>query len=298
MKDEIVKALAFNQSVRIYATSTTNTLNQIGQKFSYYPSALDAMGRALSMGAMMGAMLKLEETLTLKIEGDGPIGKILVDSDAHGHIRGYCDNPHCHFEYNDYRLNVKQTIGNTGFISVIKDLKLKEPFIGSTPIISGEIAEDFAYYFQVSEQVNSAVGLGVLVNPENQAIASGGFIVQLMPNTEEEVIVALEEKLKILPTVSQMLSSGYTLEDIIYNIASDAQIIEHIPVSFRCSCSKERFARGILSLGKDEIKQMVDENKTQETICHFCGEKYYFTPDDLQALYDASIRKEEKNAKY
>ena len=169
MNDVIIKALAFNKSVRVYAVSNTNILNDIGKRLGYYPSALDAMGRVLSMGAMMGSMLKLEETITIKIEGNGPIGKIIVDSDAHGHIRGYCDNPHCHFEYHDFRLNAKQTVGTSGFISVIKDLKLKEPFIGSTPIISGEIAEDFAYYFQVSEQIPSAVGLGVLVDTDNTA---------------------------------------------------------------------------------------------------------------------------------
>ena len=290
--DEIIKALAFNQSVRIYAVSNTNTLNEIGKRLHYYPSALDAMGRVLSMGAMMGSMLKLEETITLKVEGDGPIGKIIVDSDAHGNIRGYCDNPHCHFEYNDFRLNAKQTIGTTGFISVIKDLKLKEPFIGSTPIISGEIAEDFAYYFQVSEQIPSAVGLGVLVDTNNMATSSGGFIVQLMPNTSEEVIYKLEEKLKLIPTVSEMLSSGYTVEDMIYNIAEDVQILEKIPLNFRCNCSKERFARGILSLGAIEIKEMIDENKTQETTCHFCGNKYYFTKEDLDDLYKIAKEKE------
>ena len=290
--DEIIKALAFNQSVRIYAVSNTNTLNEIGKRLHYYPSALDAMGRVLSMGAMMGSMLKLEETITLKVEGDGPIGKIIVDSDAHGNIRGYCDNPHCHFEYNDFRLNAKQTIGTTGFISVIKDLKLKEPFIGSTPIISGEIAEDFAYYFQVSEQIPSAVGLGVLVDTNNMATSSGGFIVQLMPNTSEEVIYKLEEKLKLIPTVSEMLSSGYTVEDMIYNIAEDVEILEKIPLNFRCNCSKERFARGILSLGAIEIKEMIDENKTQETTCHFCGNKYYFTKEDLNDLYKIAKEKE------
>ena len=292
MNDEIIKALAFNQSVRIYAVSNTNTLNEIGKRLHYYPSALDAMGRVLSMGAMMGSMLKLEETITLKVEGDGPIGKIIVDSDAHGNIRGYCDNPHCHFEYNDFRLNAKQTIGTTGFISVIKDLKLKEPFIGSTPIISGEIAEDFAYYFQVSEQIPSAVGLGVLVDTNNMATSSGGFIVQLMPNTSEEVIYKLEEKLKLIPTVSEMLSSGYTVEDMIYNIAEDVEILEKIPLNFRCNCSKERFARGILSLGAIESKEMIDENKTQETTCHFCGNKYYFTKEDLDDLYKIAKEKE------
>jgi hsp33 protein len=284
LSDLVVRALAYHQSVRVYAVSTKDILNIIGDKMSYYPSALDAMGRILSMGAMMGAMLKKEETVTIKVEGDGPIGKIIVDADAHGHMRGYASNPHCHFEYIDNRLNVKQTIGSTGFISVIKDLKLKELFIGSTPIINGEMAEDFAYYFNVSEQVPSAVGLGVLVDENSRALASGGFIIQLLPNASEEVIENLEKKLAIIPSVSEMLSSGFTPQDIIYNICEDVEILDTTPIGFQCGCSKERFARGILSLGKDEIEQMIEEDKTQETICHFCGEKYYFTKDDLIEL--------------
>lgn len=284
MSDLVVRALAYHQSVRVYAVSTKDILNIIGDKMSYYPSALDAMGRILSMGAMMGAMLKKEETVTIKVEGDGPIGKIIVDADAHGHMRGYASNPHCHFEYINNRLNVKQTIGSTGFISVIKDLKLKELFIGSTPIINGEMAEDFAYYFNVSEQVPSAVGLGVLVDENSRALASGGFIIQLLPNASEEVIENLEKKLAIIPSVSEMLSSGFTPQDIIYNICEDVEILDTTPIEFQCGCSKERFARGILSLGKDEIEQMIEEDKTQETICHFCGEKYYFTKDDLIEL--------------
>lgn len=288
MSDMVVRALAYNKSVRVYAVSTKDILNIIGDKMSYYPSALDALGRVLSMGAMMGSMLKLEETVTLKVEGDGPIGKIIVDANAKGDIRGYSSNPHCHFEYNDNRLNVKQTIGNTGFISVIKDLKLKEPFVGSTPIISGEIAEDFAYYFNVSEQVPSAVGLGVLVDENSRALASGGFIIQLLPNTSEDIIEKIENKLSIIPSVSEMLSSGYTPQDIIYNIADDVEILDVKELRFTCNCSKERFARGIISLGKDEIEQMIKENKTQETVCHFCGEKYYFTKDDLVKLLNIS----------
>lgn len=288
MDDVIIKALAFDKTVRIYACSTTNCLNEIGQRVGYYPSALDALGRMLSMAAMMGAMLKLDETLTICVEGDGPIGKIIVDSDAHGHIRGYAQNPHCHFEYNDQRLNVKETVGKTGIINVIKDLKLKEPFIGSTPIISGELAEDFAYYFQISEQVPSAVGLGVLVNPDNMAETSGGFIVQIMPDTPEEVISKLENKLAKLPSVTEMLSSGYSLIDIINNIGDDVEILDETKVSFCCNCSKERFARGIISLGKVEIKEMIDEQKTQEATCHFCGKKYYFTKEELEKLYEES----------
>lgn len=290
MSDVVVRALAYNKSVRVYAVSTKDTLNIIGDKMSYYPSALDAMGRVLSMGAMMGSMLKLEETVTLKVEGDGPIGKIIVDANAHGNIRGYASNPHCHFEYVDYRLNAKQTIGTTGFISVIKDLKLKEPFVGSTPIISGEVAEDFAYYFNVSEQVPSAVGLGVLVDEDSRAVASGGFIIQLLPNTPEEVIEKLEKKLSIIPSVSEMLSSGYTPQDIIHNIAEDVEILDTTELKFTCNCSKERFARGIISLGKDEIEDMINEDKTQETVCHFCGEKYYFTKEELVELLSITTK--------
>lgn len=294
MKDIIVKALAFNKSVRVYAVSTTNALNEIGKRLNYFPSALDAMGRVLNVGAMMGSMLKLEETVTLKVEGDGPIGKIMVDADAHGNVRGYCDNPHCHFEYNDFRLNARQTVGTTGFVSVIKDLKLKEPFIGTTPIISGEIGDDFAYYFNVSEQVPSAVGVGVLVNTENVAVASGGFIIQLMPFTPEEVIEKLENKLKLIPSVSEMLSSGYTPEDIIHNIAEDIEIIEKVDVNFKCNCSKERFARGILSLGAVEIKEMIDEDKSQEAICHFCGSTYNFDKSELLELHEIASKKGKK----
>lgn len=299
MKDYLVKALAFNDSVRIYCVNTTNTLNEIGNRFSYYPSPLDAVGRVLSIGAMMGSMLKLEETLTLRIEGDGPIGKIIVDADAHGHIRAYADNPHCHFEYNDGRLNAKATIGNKGFINVICDLKLKEPFIGSTPIISGEIGDDFAYYFSVSEQVPSAVSVGVLVNTDSIAEASGGFIIQLLPNTPDDVIVELENRLKVLPSMSEMLSSGLTPEEIVHNITSDARIIETMNIEFTCNCSKERFEKGILSLGYDEIKAIIEEDGQADTYCHFCGNHYFFNKQELEEIAENAKkiqkRKEMKN---
>lgn len=284
MKDYLVKALAFDDSVRIYCVSATNTLNEIGNRFNYYPSPLDAVGRVLSVGVMMGSMLKLEETITIKVEGNGPIGRIIVDADAHGHVRAYSENPHCHFEYNDGRLNAKATIGDKGFINVIRDLKLKEPFIGSTPIISGEIGEDFAYYFMVSEQVPSSVSVGALVNTDSIAEACGGFIIQLMPNTKEEVITELEERLKLMPTMSDMLNSGLTPEEIVYNITKDAKIIETVPVEFTCNCSKERFERGILSLGYDEIEAMIKEDGKADTVCHFCGNEYHFSKEDLEKI--------------
>lgn len=285
MNDYLVKSLSYNNFVRIYATSTTNTLNSIGKRMNYYPSALAAVGRVLSVGVMMGGTLKKDERITIKVEGNGPIGLIMVDANAKGEVRAYASNPHCHFEYHNHKLNVQATVGDKGLISVIKDLNLKEPFIGTVPIISGEIGEDFAYYFSTSEQIPSAVSLGVLVNEDNLAIASGGFIVQLLPNTPEEVIDLLEKRIFDLPSISSMLSAGITPENIIRLIGDESTIIiETIPVEFKCSCSRERFERGILSLGYEEIKSMFEEDKEAHTVCHFCGNEYHFDQNDLQKI--------------
>ena len=284
MSDYLVRGIAFNDQVRIFACRTEDTLNHIGKKLNYFPSALDAVGRVLNVGVMMGSMLKLEETVTIKVDGNGPIGKIIVDADAHGHVRAYADNSRCHFEYNDLRLNAKATVGTEGFINVIKDLKLKDPFIGSTPIVSGEIGEDFAYYFTVSEQVPTAVSVGVLVNTENEAVVSGGFIIQLLPNTSEEVISALEKKLSILPSMTELLSSGYTLEDICKNLADDFKLLAKQDVEFRCNCSKEKFERGLISLGKHEIEDILSTDGQADTVCHFCNEHYFFSKEDLEDI--------------
>ena len=284
MSDYLVRGIAFNDQVRIFACRTEDTLNHIGKKLNYFPSALDAVGRVLNVGVMMGSMLKLEETVTIKVDGNGPIGKIIVYADAHGHVRAYADNPRCHFEYNDLRLNAKATVGTEGFINVIKDLKLKDPFIGSTPIVSGDIGEDFAYYFTVSEQIPTAVSVGVLVNTENEAVVSGGFIIQLLPNTSEEVISALEKKLSILPSMTELLSSGYTLEDICKNLADDFKLLSKQDVEFRCNCSKEKFERGLISLGKHEIEDILSTDGQADTVCHFCNELYFFSKEDLEDI--------------
>lgn len=283
MKNTLLKALAYNDQVRIYVVRCENALNEIGQRVGYYPSALAATGRVMAFTTMMGGMLKLEETVTVKVEGNGPIGLIMADADAHGHVRAYAQNPYCHFEYTDKKkLNVKETVGNQGFISVIKDLKLKEPFIGTIPIINGELGEDFAYYLMVSEQVPSVVSLGVLVGEDNKAITAGGFIIQLLPNTSDEVIDELENKVKNFPTASELFNSGYTNEDIARNLGdSTFEVIEEIPVTFQCTCSKKRFATGIMTLGKAEIQDMIDKEHGANTVCHFCGKQYNFTEEEL-----------------
>ena len=286
MKNYLLKGLAYDKQVRIYVVRCEKALNEIGKRLGYYPSALAATGRVLAFTSMMGGMLKLEETVTVKVEGDGPIGLIMADADAHGHIRAYAQNPYCHFEYTDQKkLNVRETVGSKGFINVIKDLKLKEPFIGTIPIINGELAEDFAYYLMVSEQVPSVVSLGVLVDENNQAISAGGFIIQLLPNTKDEVIDELEAKVKTLPTVSQMFSSGMDVLDIAKLLGDESfEVVEEVPVSFKCTCSKRRFASGILTLGKKEIQDMIDEEHGANTVCHFCGKEYNFTEEELEKL--------------
>lgn len=294
MSDTLVKALGFKNMARLYAVTTTDAVNKIGDRLSYYPSALDALGRVLSMGAMMGGTLKGDETVTIKIDGTGQIGRILVDADASGHIRGYAENPHCHFENNNGTLNVKDTVGRSGTITVIKDLKLKEPFTGFSPIISGELAEDFAYYYSISEQIPTAISLGVLVEPSGRAVCSGGFMVQLLPNTSDEVALEIENKVKALPPVSEMLSSGYSPSDILKNIAADCVILEETDVIEQCTCSKERFGKGILSLGSKEIKEIIDTDGKADTVCHFCGNKYHFDKEDLEKLYQEALIKEKK----
>lgn len=290
MSDYLVKALGFNDCVRIYAVNSTDTLNTVGKRLNYYPSALAAVGRVISATVMMGAMLKLEETITVKVDGNGPIGLIMADSDAHGHVRAYCENPHCHFEYvENNKLNVRATVGDSGFINVIKDLKLKEPFIGSIPIINGELGEDFAYYFSVSEQVPSAVSLGVLVNEENVAVSAGGFIVQLLPNTPDLVIDLLEARIRELPPISQMLADGMTPTDIVKEIAGDdVKILENVPVNFECKCSRDRFERGLISLGREELTDIIEKDGHAHTVCHFCGNSYDFSKEELESLIEKS----------
>lgn len=300
MNDYLVKALAFDYQVRIYCVRSTNTLNVIGDRLNYYPSALAAVGRVLSVGAMMGTMLKNNETVTIKVEGNGPIGKIIVDANALGEVRAYCDNPHVHFEYTDQaKLNVKATVGDSGYISVIKDLKLKEPFIGTVPIINGEMGEDFAYYFNVSEQVPSAVSVGVLVGTDNKAIAAGGLIIQLMPNASEEIVDKLEKLITNLPPISTMISNGESCEDIINRITDgNHQILATVPIKFKCNCSRKRFERGLISLGPDELQDMINTDGKADTVCHFCGKNYHFNKDQLEKLYiEAKASIEAKKSK-
>lgn len=287
MSDYLVKALAYDGQVRAYSVRTTETVGEAQRRHQTWPTASAALGRAMTAGVMMGAMLKGDSKLTIKIEGGGPIGAILVDSNAKGEVRGYVTNPQVHFELNQHgKLDVARAVGTNGMLTVVKDLGLRDFFTGQVPLVSGELGEDFTYYFASSEQVPSSVGVGVLVNPDGTILAAGGFILQLMPDTEEKTIDEIEQRLKSIPPVSKMIEKGLTPEGILEELLGkeNVKILETLPVAFVCRCSRERIADAIISLGPKEIQDIIEKEGYAEASCHFCNETYYFTREDLEKL--------------
>ncbi|MGR3766435.1 Hsp33 family molecular chaperone HslO [Rossellomorea sp. NS-SX7] len=287
MSDYLVKALAYEGQVRAYAVRSTETVGEAQKRHDTWPTASAALGRSISAGVMMGAMLKGENKLTVKVEGGGPIGAILVDSNAKGEVRGYVSNPHVHFDLNEHgKLDVRRAVGTSGTLSVVKDIGMRDHFSGQVPIVSGELGEDFTYYFVTSEQVPSSVGVGVLVNPDNSILAAGGFILQLMPGTDDETITKIEERLSKIPPISKLIEKGLTPEEVLEEVLGkgEVKILDTMPISFKCQCSKERFANAIISLGENEIQEIIDEDQQAEAKCHFCNETYVFSDKELEVL--------------
>ncbi|RHW38376.1 Hsp33 family molecular chaperone HslO [Lysinibacillus yapensis] len=288
MSDYLVRAVGFNGQVRAFAARTTETVAEAQKRHYTWPVVSAALGRSMTAAVMMGAMLKGEDKITVKVEGNGPIGAMLIDADAKGNVRGFVTNGQVHFDLNEHgKLDVRAGVGTEGFLSVVKDLGMKEMFSSQVPIVSGEIAEDFTYYFATSEQVPSSVGLGVLVNPDNTILAAGGFIIQLMPGCEEETITALEKHLATIEPVSKMIEKGLTPEEILEAVLGqegDVQILSKMPVQFHCSCSKERYSRALMGLGVQELEEMIEEEGHIETQCHFCLKTYDFSKEELQGL--------------
>ncbi|MEL3973726.1 Hsp33 family molecular chaperone HslO [Rossellomorea oryzaecorticis] len=287
MSDYLVKALAYEGQVRAYAVKSTETVAEAQRRHDTWPTASAALGRSISAGVMMGAMLKGENKLTVKVEGGGPIGAILVDSNAKGEVRGYVTNPHVHFDLNEHgKLDVQRAVGTSGTLSVVKDIGMRDHFSGQVPIVSGELGEDFTYYFVTSEQVPSSVGVGVLVNPDNTILAAGGFILQLMPGTDDETITKIEERLSEIPPISKLIEKGLTPEEVLEEVLGkgEVKVLETMPISFKCQCSKERFSNAIISLGEKEIQEIIDEDQQAEAKCHFCNETYVFSDKELEEL--------------
>lgn len=287
MKDYLIKATVYEGKIRAYAARTTDTVEEARRRQDTWATASAALGRTLTIAGMMGAMLKGDDSNTIKIEGGGPIGAIVVDANAKGHVRGYVTNPHVDFDLNEKgKLDVKRAVGTSGKLSVVKDLGLREFFTGEVPIVSGEISEDFTYYFATSEQIPSAVGAGVLVNPDHTILAAGGFIVQVMPGADEEVIEKLEAQIQAFPAISKLIEQGYTPERILERLFDGETItfLDKMPLEYRCSCSKERIANAITGLGNDEIDKMITEDGGATATCHFCNEEYQFTVEELEKL--------------
>ncbi|MBM7663442.1 molecular chaperone Hsp33 [Bacillus mesophilus] len=287
MSDYLIRALAYDNQVRAFAVRSTETVSEAQKRHDTWPTASAALGRAMTAGVMMGAMLKGNDKLTIKIEGKGPIGAIIVDSDGKGHVRGYVTNPHVHFDLNSKgKLDVARAVGTEGNLTVVKDLGLRDHFSGQVPIISGELGEDFTYYFASSEQVPSSVGVGVLVNPDNSILASGGFIIQLLPGTSEETIDYIEKRLSTIEPISKLIQKGLTPEQILDEVLGEGKVrvLDKMPISFECHCSKERIESAIKSLGKEEIEDMIEKEGQAEAQCHFCNEMYHLNKEELISL--------------
>ncbi|MFA5576251.1 MAG: Hsp33 family molecular chaperone HslO [Tissierellaceae bacterium] len=289
MKDYLIRAIDKDASIRIFVASSTNMVEKARRTHDTSATATAALGRSLTAAALMGAMMKNDnDRLTLKIAGGGPIGTILVVADNKGTIKGYADNPHADLpSREDGKLDVGGLVGVDGNITAIMDLGLRDPYIGQSTLVSGEIAEDLASYYAISEQQPSAVSLGVLVDRDISVRAAGGYIIQLLPNVDEEAIEKIEGSLKNIGPVSQLIDRGLGPEDIMEKILGqfEMQILDKIQIEYQCDCSRERIERILISLGREELKSMIEEDGQGEVVCHFCNTKYHFDKEELEKLY-------------
>ena len=287
MGDYIVRAMAANQQIRVFAIYSKDMVEKARASHNTSPVATAALGRLLSAGAMMGVMMKGDkDVLTLQMKGTGPLRGNVVTADSKGNVKGYVDNPDVMLPPNAAgKLDVGGAIG-VGVLNVIKDMGLKEPYNGTCELKTGEIGDDLTYYFATSEQVPSAVGLGVLMNKDNTVRQAGGFIIQLMPFIEDKVVDALEQKLANVKSVTAMLDAGFTPEMILEELLGEfgLEITEKMPTQFYCDCDKKRVEKALIGVGRATLNEMVQEGKTIEVGCHFCNTKYEFTVEELKEL--------------
>ena len=291
MKDYIVRATAANNQIRAFAATTRDVVETARQAHNTSPVATAALGRLLTGGAMMGTMMKNEkDLLTIQIKCEGPIKGLTVTADVNGNVKGYVENPDVMLPPSKAgKLDVAAAL-DLGVLSVIKDMGLKEPYVGQTILQTSEIAEDLTYYFATSEQVPSSVGLGVLMEKDNTVKQAGGFIIQVMPFVEDAVLDKLEENIKKIDSVTAMLDKGYTPEQILETVLEgmDVGVTDTVPTRFYCNCTKERVEKAIVSIGKKDIQEMIDDGKEIEVNCHFCNTNYKFTVDELKEIIKRS----------
>lgn len=294
MDDYILRATAADGLIRAFAATTKNTVQTARSLHNTTPVASAALGRLLTAGAMMGTMLKGEKDLvTLQIKSDGPIEGLLVTADSKGRVKGYPFNPNVDIPpKSPVKLDVGGAVGK-GYLTVIKDLGLKEPYVGKTELVSGEIAEDLTYYYAKSEQIPTAIALGVLVDTDTSIKAAGGFIIQLMPGATLEVATMLEERITHLKYITELLDRGETPETILDAVLGDMdlEIIDKMPTEFYCDCSRERVEKALISIGEKDLRTILEEDKKAEISCHFCNKVYNFDEADLKKLLDEATSK-------
>lgn len=285
---KIVRTISKDASVTATAIDATDIVSEIER--IHCPSAVvtAALGRLSIAASLIGIGLKNSgDSVTLRLNGGGPAGALIAVADSGGNVKSYVSNPIVEIPLNGYgKLDVAGAVGKGGTLSVVKDLGLKEPYIGQVPIVSGEIAEDIANYFAVSEQIPTVCGLGVLVNPDLSVKTAGGYIIQLLPFADESCIDVLENNIKILPSVTQMLATGVTAEEMALKVLDGLapEVLDSFESAYKCDCSKERVERALVTLGNDELQKMADEEDKVEVCCHFCDKKYYFTSEEIISL--------------
>lgn len=287
MSDYSVRAISKDGSFRGFAAITTNLVQELQKMHVTFPTASAALGRTATMGALMGLELKNDkDVVTIQVKGDGPLGEIMVVGNGQGHVRGYVDHPGVMIPLKENgKIDVSGGVGE-GYIYIIRDIGMKEPYRGSSPIVSGELGEDFTYYYSVSEQTPSSIGLGVLVN-RDQILVAGGYMVQVLPGASDEAIDVLEKRIMEIPSVTALLETGIKPEDMIYRLlGDDAEILETKSVEFRCTCSREKTESMLASIGKKELQEMIEEDGEAEVVCHFCNTKYHFSKEELLSILE------------
>ena len=287
MSDYIVRATAANNQIRAFAITSKDLVEEARKRHNTSPVITAGLGRLLSGAAMMGAMMKGDDDLlTLQIKCGGPVQGLTATADAKGNVKGYAEVSDVMLPPNPQgKLDVGGAVG-LGILNVIKDMGLKEPYAGQVALQTGEIAEDLTYYFATSEQVPSAVALGVLMEKTNHVKQAGGMIIQLLPGASDELITALEQKIATITSITSLLDKGMTPEQILEYVLGDfgLEIMEKIPAQFSCNCSRKRVEKAVISIGKKDIQSLIDEGKPIEVNCHFCGKHYVFTPEELEKL--------------
>lgn len=292
MSDRIIRAITKDMMIKATAISSKDICERAREIHKCLPLATAALGRALSAASMMGNVLKEESaSITVQIKGGGPLGTITAVSDSQGNVRGYLQNPSVELPLNNKgKLDVGGGVGTDGQLTIIKDLRMKEPFIGHVALANGEIAEDIAAYYAISEQIPTACALGVLVDTDQSVKAAGGFLVQLMPGADDACITKLETAIASLPSITSLLSDSYTLEDILSRVLNgfELEILESMDVSYKCACSAQKVKNVLISLGKDELSKLIREQKSVEVTCQFCDKEYSFTPEEIKELLNVS----------